>query len=350
MPSPRRVAAGHRDAELLLGGVRRELADDPALVDDEHAVRERRGSPRARARRAARRGPAARCSSRRRCTNSIAPTSRPRVGCAAIVTFGSSASSRAITHFCWLPPESEEASVCGSPPRTSYCSSSGLARLLHPPRGEHPPARLALVLAQGEVLGEREVEDEAAPVAVLGDVADAGAQRALDAAARDLGPVDRDRAALGLAQAGDRLDQLGLAVAVDAGHADDLAGAHLQREAVDGGQARGRRARAGRRSSSSGAPALRSSFSSRNSTSRPTISFASDASVAPSVATVSIFLPRRSTVTRSAMSSTSRSLCEMKITDVLSAVRRRSTLNRSCVSWAVSTAVGSSRMRTSASR
>src|SRR3954454_10182392 len=34
-------AAGHRDAELLLGGVGRELAHDAALVDDEDAVRER---------------------------------------------------------------------------------------------------------------------------------------------------------------------------------------------------------------------------------------------------------------------------------------------------------------------
>src|SRR4051794_11729794 len=34
-------AAGHREAELFLGRRRRELADDPALVDDEDSVRER---------------------------------------------------------------------------------------------------------------------------------------------------------------------------------------------------------------------------------------------------------------------------------------------------------------------
>src|SRR3954452_20163283 len=34
-------AAGHRDAELLLGGVGRELADNPALVDHEDPVGER---------------------------------------------------------------------------------------------------------------------------------------------------------------------------------------------------------------------------------------------------------------------------------------------------------------------
>ena len=36
----------------------------------------------------------------------------------------------------------------------------------------------------------------------------------------------------GSAQAGDRVDQLGLAVAVDAGDADDLARAHVERDAA----------------------------------------------------------------------------------------------------------------------
>ena len=80
------------------------------------------------------------------------------------------------------------------------------------------------------------------------------------------------------------------------------------------------------------------------------MSLARLASVAPSVGTVSIFLPRRRTVTRSAISSTSLSLCEMKITDTPSAVSARSTLNSSAVSCAVSTAVGSSRISTSAPR
>ena len=70
----------------------------------------------------------------------------------------------------------------------------------------------------------------------------------------------------------------------------------------------------------------------------------------PRSATVSIFLPRRSTVTRSAISSTSRSLCVMKMTETPSAVSARSTLNSSAISCAVSTAVGSSRISTSAPR
>ncbi len=104
------------------------------------------------------------------------------------------------------------------------------------------------------------------------------------------------------------------------------------------------------RTSSTGSPGVCSGLSTRSSTSRPTISVARLRSVAPSVGTVSIFLPRRRTVTRSAMSSTSLSLCEMKTTDVPPAVSVRSTLNRSCDSCAVRTAVGSSSTSTLAPR
>src|SRR5204863_389506 len=50
--------------------------------------------------------PSSRSSTRRRWTNSIAPTSRPRVGWAAISTRGSRSISRASTTFCWFPPDS----------------------------------------------------------------------------------------------------------------------------------------------------------------------------------------------------------------------------------------------------
>ena len=42
---------------------------------------------------------------------------------------------------------------------------------------------------------------------------------------------------IGAADAGDRLDQFGLAVAGDAGDADDLAGAHVEGDVVDHGDA-----------------------------------------------------------------------------------------------------------------
>ena len=72
--------------------------------------------------------------------------------------------------------------------------------------------------------------------------------------------------------------------------------------------------------------------------------------MAPSVGTVSIRLPRRSTVTRSEISSTSFSLWLMKTIETPSAFSARSTSNSSWLSWAVSTAVGSSRIRMRASR
>jgi hypothetical protein len=71
-------------------------------------------------------------------------------------------------------------------------------------------------------------------VAVLGDVADAGVEARAGIGAGELVAGHRDRAGGRPAQAGDRLDELGLAVAVDAGDADDLAGAGVQREPLDG--------------------------------------------------------------------------------------------------------------------
>ena len=47
-------------------------------------------------------------------------------------------------------------------------------------------------------------------------------------------PVDADLALVDVAQAGDRLDQLGLAVALDPGDGDDLARAHRQVDACHG--------------------------------------------------------------------------------------------------------------------
>ena len=80
------------------------------------------------------------------------------------------------------------------------------------------------------------------------------------------------------------------------------------------------------------------------------MSDASDRAVASAVATVATDLPPRSTVTLSDTSVTSFSLCEMKMT-----VRPSSTIWRSVpksirASCGVSTAVGSSRIRTRASR
>ena len=163
-------------------------------------------------------------------------------------------------------------------------------------------------------------------------------------------PAATIRPASGLPQARDRLDELRLAVAVHPGDADDLAGPHLA------GRRRERlprsRSSCTRRSSTvrSGSPGSACVFSTCRSTSRPTIRRARPSSVAPSRATVSIVLPRRRTVMRSAIASTSPSLWVMKMIDFPSAWSERMMLKSSSASCGVRTAVGSSRMRISAPR
>ena len=133
----------------------------------------------------------------------------------------------------------------------------------------------------------------------------------------------------GLAQAGDRVDQLALPVAVHACDRDDLTGADLERDALHGLQLaivehlevvepRGA-ARPAAPGSSRRAAAPRG---------RPSSARASPASRLPA-RTVSISFPRRRTVMRSAISSTSLSLCVMKMTDMPSFVSERRIPNSS---------------------
>ena len=83
---------------------------------------------------------------------------------------------------------------------------------------------------------------------------------------------------------------------------------------------------------------------------RPTIISVSSASLVSSVFTVAICSPRRRMATRSLTSSTSFSLWVMMMMLFPSSFIRRSTSNSRVISWGVSTAVGSSRIRMSAPR
>ena len=78
----------------------------------------------------------------------------------------------------------------------------------------------------------REVEHEPAPLPVLGDVAEARVERVAHACAVMSSPSIVIVPAFGDRRPGDRVDQLGLAVSVDARDADDLAGADLERDAA----------------------------------------------------------------------------------------------------------------------
>ena len=184
------------------------------------------------------------------------------------------------------------------------------------------------VVVQRDVLGERELEHEAAPLAVLGDVAHAGVEHLARGVVRDVLAVDLDSAAGRVPQAGERLDQLALAVAVDAGEPDDLPRPHLERDAahrlepavvldVQVLDAEQRLARLGRRlldAQQHLAPDHQPARAPPRS--RPRAGRSRSA------------CPRRSTEIRSAISSTSFSLWLMKMTDVPCSVRLRDDLEQ----------------------
>src|SRR5436853_65516 len=77
---------------------------------------------------------------------------------------------------------------------------------------------------------QRETRTTARPASrsVLGNVADARVEHLSRASIAYVLSPYLDAAALALAKAGDRLDELRLAVAVDSGNADDLARSHLE--------------------------------------------------------------------------------------------------------------------------
>ena len=92
----------------------------------------------------------------------------------------------------------------------------------------------AVVVGEDEVVGERERQDQPEAVAVGRHVADAQPRAAgAGAAAGHVLAVERHRPAGRLAQPDDRLDELVLAVAGDAGDAEDLAGPDLEVDAAD---------------------------------------------------------------------------------------------------------------------
>ena len=68
--------------------------------------------------------PRSRCSTMRRCTNSIEPTSRPRVGWLASSSRTSRLISLARMTFCWLPPDRVPAARCVEVVLTSYSATS----------------------------------------------------------------------------------------------------------------------------------------------------------------------------------------------------------------------------------
>ena len=92
---------------------------------------------------------------------------------------------------------------------------------------------LARVPVEHEVLGDRELTDETVFLAVFGHETHARVENTARRLADQLGAVEGDRAENARLQAHDRLGELGLAVALNAGDAEDLAALHRERHVVD---------------------------------------------------------------------------------------------------------------------
>lgn len=97
-------------------------------------------------------------------------------------------------------------------------------------------------------------------------------------------------------------------------------------------------------------PGLAGALSTANFTSRPTIMRLSSSLEVSAMSTVPMYLPLRRTLHRSQTSMISLSLWVMKRMDLPSAARLFMICISSWISWGVSTAVGSSKMRISLSR
>ena len=82
--------------------------------------------------------PLSRCRTSSRCMYSVAPTSRPRVGCAAINAFGWREISRARMTFCALPPDRLEAAVFVEGVRMSKSETKRSALALMAPLFSQP--------------------------------------------------------------------------------------------------------------------------------------------------------------------------------------------------------------------
>ena len=89
-----------------------------------------------------------------------------------------------------------------------------------------------MLLAEDQVLGDRVVEHQRALVAVLRNVGEPRVAAPADVERHQVQTTERNRTGGGT-QAGDRLDQLRLAVALDAGDPEDLAGRDAELDVSD---------------------------------------------------------------------------------------------------------------------
>ena len=167
--------------------------------------------------------------------SATAAKSRPKQGLATISRSPSLESSRASTARCTLPPDRPLIGRIGAG-RLHAIRLDQLARHVAHRRAPQADAvgrgwRL-VERAQRHVLRHRHVGDAGIAQRLLGQAGDLVPDH-LRPGRRVALAMDLHAAGPGVTLAGQRLDQFALAVARDARHADDLAGADLERQVLD---------------------------------------------------------------------------------------------------------------------
>ena len=120
--------------------------------------------------------------------------STPLVGSSSSRTRGARISTRAKSSFCWLPPERCATEPCGEAALTLSARIASRMALRSRSPLTMPRLREAGEVADGDVGADRQVEEQAVALAVLGQERDAGGAGVARRADRDRAAVDADLA------------------------------------------------------------------------------------------------------------------------------------------------------------
>ena len=226
---------------------------------------------------------------------------------------GSPLISRPTISFCWLPPDSAEAATSMPGVRTSYSRDDPLGVGAGAGPVDPRPGDVGRAGSGGRGSGSPRAAPPAAGPAGAGPrgCSRCPASRRCRVSSSVMSRSPSRTVPAGRPHAHDRLDQLGLAVALDPGDAEHLAGVDGQRDVVEQRPAVAARARSARAPPARPPAVTVDSRVSGDGSSLPTISSASWRAVTSAGSTVATVVPRRTTVISSATASTSSSLCEM---------------------------------------
>ena len=160
-----------------------------------------------------------------------APTSTPQVGCETTSSFGSASISRPTMNFCRLPPERLFAAEPGAAGLDVEAADQRLGQRRDVADADPAAGADRARARQQRVLRQREGRHGTAAEPLLGNEVQAGGAPRARRGARDVALEELDRAGRRApVLARDRRHQLLLAVAGDAGDADHLAGANVERD------------------------------------------------------------------------------------------------------------------------